>query len=77
MGITGSIIVYISIWWIVFFSLLPVGIKSNNKNGIPGAVKYINISSKRLHAEYKKKHIKLEEGLRITNNWYKLLLNIN
>ena len=52
-------------------------IKSNNKNGIPGAVKYINISSKRLNAEYKKKHIKLEEGLRITNNWYKLLLNIN
>jgi predicted secreted protein len=31
MGITGSLIVYISIWWIVFFSVLPVGIKSENK----------------------------------------------
>ena len=31
MGLTGSIIVYIIIWWIVFFSILPVGIKSNKK----------------------------------------------
>jgi predicted secreted protein len=31
MGITGSLIIYISIWWIVFFSVLPVGIKSQNK----------------------------------------------
>ena len=31
MGITGSIIVYVSIWWIVFFSVLPIGIKSENK----------------------------------------------
>ena len=31
MGITGSLIVYIIIWWIVFFSILPVGIKSENK----------------------------------------------
>ena len=30
MSITGSIIVYVLIWWIVFFSLLPVGIKSTN-----------------------------------------------
>ncbi|MDA8618518.1 DUF1467 family protein [Candidatus Pelagibacter bacterium] len=29
MGITGSIIVYVLIWWIIFFSVLPVGIQSN------------------------------------------------
>ena len=31
MGITGSLIIYISIWWIIFFSILPVGIISENK----------------------------------------------
>ena len=31
MGITGAIIIYISIWWIVFFSILPIGIKSQNQ----------------------------------------------
>ncbi|MDA9624534.1 DUF1467 family protein [Pelagibacteraceae bacterium] len=31
MGVTGSLIVYISIWWIVFFSVLPVGISSNKQ----------------------------------------------
>ena len=31
MGITGSIIVYVLIWWIIFFSVLPVGIKSKNE----------------------------------------------
>ena len=30
MSATGSLIVYISIWWIVFFSVLPFGIKSQN-----------------------------------------------
>jgi predicted secreted protein len=30
MSSTGSLIVYISIWWIVFFSILPIGIKSQN-----------------------------------------------
>jgi|TARA_B110000444_G_C18652039_1_gene506542 predicted secreted protein len=30
MGTTGAIIVYICIWWIVFFSVLPFGIKSQN-----------------------------------------------
>ena len=28
MGTTGAIIIYIWIWWIVFFSVLPFGIKS-------------------------------------------------
>jgi predicted secreted protein len=31
MSTTGSLIVYIIIWWIVFFSILPVGIISENK----------------------------------------------
>ena len=31
MGITGSIIVYVMIWWIIFFSVLLVGIQSNKE----------------------------------------------
>ena len=31
MGITGSIIVYVLIWWIIFFSVLPLGIQSNKE----------------------------------------------
>tara|TARA_X000001036_G_scaffold438274_1_gene485676 strand:- start:983 stop:1237 length:255 start_codon:yes stop_codon:yes gene_type:complete len=31
MGVTGSIIIYVMIWWIIFFSVLPVGIKSNKE----------------------------------------------
>ena len=31
MGITGSIIVYVMIWWIIFFSVLPVGIQSKKE----------------------------------------------
>mgnify|MGYP001187954254 CR=1 FL=1 len=53
MGITGSLIVYVMIWWIVFFSILPVGIKSNKEafreklEGIdPGAPKNPNILKK-------------------------------
>ena len=30
MGITGSLMVYICIWWIVFFSVLPVGINKQS-----------------------------------------------
>ena len=30
METTGAIIVYICIWWIVFFSVLPIGIKSQD-----------------------------------------------
>tara|TARA_B100001057_G_scaffold345226_1_gene346294 strand:- start:220 stop:474 length:255 start_codon:yes stop_codon:yes gene_type:complete len=53
MGITGSIIVYVMIWWVVFFSVLPVGIQSNKesfKDGIegvdPGAPKNPKIAKK-------------------------------
>jgi len=53
VGITGSIIVYVLIWWIIFFSILPVGIQSNkvkfkeNIVGIdPGAPKNPRIAKK-------------------------------
>tara|TARA_A100001037_G_scaffold292557_1_gene308031 strand:+ start:558 stop:812 length:255 start_codon:yes stop_codon:yes gene_type:complete len=53
MGITGSIIVYVVIWWIIFFSVLPVGIESNKEKfkekieGIdPGAPKNPKIAKK-------------------------------
>ena len=53
MGITGSIIVYVMIWWIIFFSVLPIGIQSNKEvfkekiEGIdPGAPKNPKIVKK-------------------------------
>ena len=53
MGTTGAFIVYICIWWIVFFSVLPIGIKSQNvkfKDNLhgndPGAPKNPKIGKK-------------------------------
>ena len=53
MGLTGSVIIYVIIWWIVFFSILPVGIQSNKENfkeslegSDPGAPKNPNIAKK-------------------------------
>ena len=53
MGITGSIIVYVMIWWIIFFSVLPVGIQSNKEvfrekieGADPGAPKNPKIGKK-------------------------------
>ena len=53
MGITGSIIVYVMIWWIIFFSVLPIGIQSNKEvfkekiEGVdPGAPKNPKIAKK-------------------------------
>ena len=53
MGITGSLIVYVLIWWIVFFSILPIGIKSENnqftdnlEGNDPGAPKNPKIAKK-------------------------------
>ena len=53
MGITGSIIVYVMIWWIIFFSVLPIGIQSNKEvfkekleGNDPGAPKNPNIAKK-------------------------------
>ena len=31
MGITGSLIIYVCLWWIVFFSVLPIGIVSSSE----------------------------------------------
>ncbi len=53
MGVTGSIIVFVLIWWIIFFSVLPVGIQSNKEKfsekieGVdPGAPKNPKIAKK-------------------------------
>ena len=53
MGITGSIIVYVMIWCIIFFSVLPIGIRSNKEvfkdkiGGVdPGAPKNPKIGKK-------------------------------
>ena len=53
MGITGSIIIYVIIWWVIFFSVLPIGIQSNKEvfkgklGGIdPGAPKNPKIGKK-------------------------------
>ena len=53
MSITGSIIVYVMICWIIFFSILPVGIKSNKEvfketieGSDPGAPKNPKIARK-------------------------------
>ena len=46
---------------------------SKKKNGIPGAVKYVNISSKRLNKEYKNNNINLNDGIKNVISWYKLL----
>ena len=53
MGITGSIIVYVMIWWVVFFSILPIGIQSNKEifkdsleGSDPGAPKNPKIGKK-------------------------------
>tara|TARA_Y100000816_G_scaffold221904_1_gene166893 strand:+ start:242 stop:496 length:255 start_codon:yes stop_codon:yes gene_type:complete len=53
MSITGSLVVYIVIWWIIFFSVLPFGIQSNKEafkekiEGIdPGAPKNPKIAKK-------------------------------
>ena len=53
MSITGSIIVYVMIWWIIFFSVLPIGIQSNKEvfkekiEGMdPGAPKNPKIAKK-------------------------------
>ena len=56
MSLTGSLVIFIIIWWIVFFSVLPIGIKHNEKpfknslEGIdPGAPKNPNILKKFLY----------------------------
>ena len=56
MSITGSIVIYVILWWIIFFSVLPIGIKHEDKrfyNNLegndPGAPKNPNILKKFLY----------------------------
>ena len=36
MSITGSLIIFVSIWWIIFFSLLPIDVDRNHKRIVEG-----------------------------------------
>ncbi len=36
MSITGSIVVYVCLWWIIFFSILPVDVNRKKKGNIEG-----------------------------------------
>ncbi len=50
MSITGSIVVYVCLWWIVFFSILPIDVnreKNRNIEGVdPGAPENPKITKK-------------------------------
>ena len=35
MGITGSLIIYVIIWWVVFFSILPIDVNRKRKFLVP------------------------------------------
>ena len=39
MGITGSLIIFVSIWWIIFFSLLPIDVDRKHKQMVEGVDK--------------------------------------
>ncbi len=36
MSVTGSLIIYVLIWWIIFFSLLPIDVDRNHKRIVEG-----------------------------------------
>ena len=36
MSLTGSLIIYVLIWWIVFFALLPIDVNIEKKQNIVG-----------------------------------------
>ena len=39
MSITGSLIIFVLIWWIIFFSLLPIDVDRKHKEMVEGADK--------------------------------------
>ena len=39
MSITGSLIIYVLIWWIIFFSLLPIDVDRKHKEMVEGVDK--------------------------------------
>ena len=36
MSLTGSLIIYVLIWWVVFFALLPIDVNREKKQNIRG-----------------------------------------
>ena len=36
MSITGSVVIYVIVWWIVFFSLLPIDVNRNKYIKVDG-----------------------------------------
>ena len=36
MSVTGSIVVYVCLWWIVFFAILPIDVNREKKGNIEG-----------------------------------------
>ena len=36
MSLTGSLIIYVLIWWVVFFALLPIDVNREKKQNIIG-----------------------------------------
>jgi predicted secreted protein len=36
LSITGSLIIYVLIWWIVFFALLPIDVNREKRDNIKG-----------------------------------------
>ena len=39
MSITGSLIIFVLIWWIIFFSLLPIDVDRKHREMVEGADK--------------------------------------
>tara|TARA_Y100001970_G_scaffold105093_1_gene131655 strand:- start:10436 stop:10681 length:246 start_codon:yes stop_codon:yes gene_type:complete len=39
MSITGSLIIFVLIWWIIFFSLLPIDVDRKHKQTVEGVDK--------------------------------------
>jgi len=36
LSITGSLVVFICIWWIIFFAMLPIDVNREKKNKVEG-----------------------------------------
>ena len=36
MSITGSLVVFVCLWWIVFFAMLPIDVNTEKKDNIEG-----------------------------------------
>ena len=79
MGITGSLIIYVCIWWIVFFSVLPIGIVSGSekykkrlKGNDPGAPKNPRIGMKFILTTFITTLLFIGIYYIVTNNYFNL-----